>query len=113
MSIAQIEKARCDLTTDITSLGVDCNALDYHCQIQPTRFEKEFAYRQISDDEISENDSYDDEADVERMMEVEDQFDYEDRHTLSEQQQKQIKHRVRAKDCDNSNDKDSKSVNIM
>lgn len=78
--IAQIEKARRDLTSDISSLGIDCNGLDYHCQIQPTRFQHEFTYEQISDDEGSdENFGDDDDVEIENTYDS----DCEDRHTLS------------------------------
>lgn len=66
--------------TDFSSLGMDFNVLDYHCQIQPTRFVKEFNYEQICDDELSdENVSDDDDVEMENADEVED----EDRHKLS------------------------------
>lgn len=80
--IAQIEKARCDLTADITSLGVDCTALDYHCQIQPTKFEHEFAYEQLSDDDMSDENVSDD-GDIEKTIEDVDELEEEDRRKLS------------------------------
>lgn len=82
--ITLINKARYDLAKDIISLGVDCKNLDFHCQIQPSHFEKDFHYEQISDDD---DDSTDDKAsdyvDVRDAFDDADQIDEEDRHILS------------------------------
>lgn len=66
--IEQIERARVDLTRDLTSLGVDCSNLNYHCQIKPTQFARDFNHDQISDDDDdSSDDDGEDDEDVEEI----------------------------------------------
>lgn len=80
--ITQIENARCDVMTDIESLGIESNTLDYHCQVQPTLFRNEFSYEEISDDEdISDDENIHDDENVSDDMSDADEL--EDRKTLS------------------------------
>lgn len=56
-----IERAKLDLSNDILSLGVNPAECDFHCQISPSIFEKDFRYDEITDDEDTENENIDSE----------------------------------------------------
>lgn len=88
--IELIEKAKQDLTRDIECLGMNSEYFDFHCQINPTSFEREFSYDDVSDDDSmnDETELLDDESlrDIDSIVE-EDNADLEndenDRHFLS------------------------------
>ncbi len=86
--IELIEKARRDLTKDVECMGMESKHFDYHCQINPTKFEREFLYEEISDDEDDYfndgGDTHDDDI-ICDVLEDDDviENDEHDRHFLS------------------------------
>lgn len=84
--IELIEKARLDLTRDIQCMGMETKHFDYHCQINPTSFEREFSYDEISDDDDEEFNDDDNSRDIDITIEDDDgdlEDDQNDRNYLS------------------------------
>lgn len=69
--IIQIEKARSDISKDMTKFGIDIKDVDFGCQIKPVTF-NDFNYDDIDDDDddssddenTSYNEDYEEEADI-------------------------------------------------
>lgn len=88
--IELIEQARHDLTKDVECLGMEYEFFDYHCQIKPTLFEREFSYDDSTDDEDIDHEAefLDDDniRDIENIAEADFddlEDDATDRHFLS------------------------------
>lgn len=75
--IELIEKAKHDLTRDVACMKMEPELFDYHCQINPTLFEREFSYDNISDDE-DESDEFNDDYNMPHIETTVDEDELED-----------------------------------